>query len=52
MVNLNKTVLQQDKDHSGKLSSEDLKTSLKLAGLRLTNVRLIIIECQVSSVYQ
>jgi Ca2+-binding EF-hand superfamily protein len=28
--------LQQDKDHSGKLSSEDLKTSLKLAGLRLT----------------
>ena len=43
--------LQQDKDHSGKLSSEDLKTSLKLAGLRLTNVRLIIIECQVSSVY-
>lgn len=34
--------LQQDKDHSGNLSSEDLKMALKTAGLRLTNVGAIL----------
>ncbi|CAG2193139.1 unnamed protein product [Mytilus edulis] len=35
--------LQQDKDHSGNLSSEDLKMALKTAGLRLTNKQLGIL---------
>lgn len=32
--------LQQDKDQSGKLSCDDLKTAFKTAGLRLTSVSI------------